>query len=231
MNDYFPVTHSTLSTRAITTDVLPSYGLGAIIDCRFLNRGLNDTYVFKTVHGDKFILRVYRTGWRTLSDISYEIDVLNHLSSKGIPVSKPLSQKDGRFIQTLTAPEGKRHIVLFTYAAGQEPTYEKEAEGYAFNYGKTVAKIHNGVQDFNSKHARFSLDLNHLIEVPLKSIGPMLLHRAEDWKYLQQLADKIRYQFSKLPENALEQGFCHGDFHGGNAHFADDGSITFFDFD
>ena len=173
----------------------------------------------------------YRTGWRSLSDISYEIDVLNHLGNKGVPISKPLPQKDGRFIQSLSAPEGGRYVVLFTYAAGNDLSYEKEAETKAFNYGKSVAKIHNAVQDFTSLHARFSLDLNHLVNEPLKSIGPMLSYRREDWGYLQYLADKIRHQLSELPSDALEQGFCHGDFHGGNAHIADDGTITFFDFD
>ena len=231
MNNYFPVTHSTLSIKALTTDILPEYDLGAIVDFRFLNLGLNDTYALKTANGEKYILRVYRAGWRSLSDISYEMDALNHLSNKGIPISKPLPQKDGRLIQTVSAPEGARHVVLFTYAEGKAPSYEKEAEIKAFNYGKATAKIHNAVQDFTSQHVRFPLNLDYLIDVPLKSIGPMLSHRKEDWAYLQQLSDKIRYQFNEMPSDALEQGFCHGDFHGGNAHFADDGVVTFFDFD
>lgn len=231
MNNYFPVTHSILSVKALITDVLPDYGLGAIVDLRFLNFGLNDTYALKTANGEKYILRAYRAGWRSLSDISYEIDVLNYLSNQGILISKPLPCKDGRFIQTLHAPEGTRYIALFTYAVGKELSYEKEAETKAFNYGKTVAKIHNAVQNFTSQHDRFPLDLDHLIDTPLKSIGPMLSHREEDWDYLQELADKIRHQLSELPSDALEQGFCHGDFHGGNAHVANDETITFFDFD
>ena len=76
MTNYFPVTHSTLSVKALTTDVLPDYGLNAIIDFRFLNLGLNDTYVITAVNSEKYILRIYRAGWRSLSDFFFEIDVL-----------------------------------------------------------------------------------------------------------------------------------------------------------
>jgi Ser/Thr protein kinase RdoA (MazF antagonist) len=31
--------------------------------------------------------------------------------------------------------------------------------------------------------------------------------------------------------NILELGFCHGDFHGWNAHFEKNGKVNFFDFD
>lgn len=231
MSNYFPVTHSILSVKALAADVLPDYGLGALADLRLLNRGLNDTYVLKTADGEKYILRVYRAGWRSPADILYEIDVLNHLSHKGLPISKPLPQTDGQFIRMLSAPEGTRAAVLFTYAVGKNLSYEKVIETEMFNYGQTAAKIHNAVQDFTSPHARFPLDADHLLSTPLKSIGPLLSHRAEDWVYFQHLADKIRRQLVELPSEALEQGFCHGDFHGGNAHITEAGAVTFFDFD
>lgn len=228
---YFPVTYSILSTKALITEILPDYGLGTIIDIKLWNLGVNDTYVLTTAHNEKYILRAYRAGWRSLSDISFEIDALNHLNNKGVPISRPLPQKDGRFIQTVSSPEGTRYIVVFTYAAGKPPSYEREANNKAFNYGKAVGKMHNAIQDFSSQHIRFSLDLDHLIKLPLKSIAPILSYRENDWGYLQQLAEKIRRQLEGLPGDALERGFCHGDLHGGNAHLADDGTITFFDFD
>jgi Ser/Thr protein kinase RdoA (MazF antagonist) len=100
-----------------------------------------------------------------------------------------------------------------------------------FNYGKSVARIHNAMKDFTSQHARFPLDLAYLLDTPLKTIGPVLSYRTDDWAYLQALADKIRNRLAELPSDALEQGFCHGDFNGGNAHIAGDGTVTFFDFD
>jgi Ser/Thr protein kinase RdoA (MazF antagonist) len=231
MNKYFPVTHSTISVKALTTDILPKYNLGTVIDCRLLCLGLNDTYAVKTENGEQYIFRVYRAGWRSLSDIAYELDALSHLNCKSVPVAKPLPQQDRQLTQTLLAPEGTRYAVLFTYAPGKDLSYEAEAEMEVFNYGKTAARIHNATQDFTSLNPRCSIDLDYLLNTPLKSIAPLLSHRPEDWEYLQYLADKIRGQLVELPIDELEQGFCHGDFHGGNAHISNDGVITFFDFD
>lgn len=88
----FPVTHSIISTRALLTYTQHSYEVGEVIDCRFLNHGLNDTYLLQTLTS-KYILRVYRLGWRSLSDLLYELDMLLHLHRKEVPVSFPLVKK------------------------------------------------------------------------------------------------------------------------------------------
>ena len=123
MENYFPVTHSTLAINALMTDVLPDYDIGVPLECRLLHLGLNDTYLVKTRDG-QYILRVYREGWRSVSEILYELDVLLFLQRENHAVSVPLSRKDGSLIHPVTAPEGIRYVVLFTYAPGKEPMYE-----------------------------------------------------------------------------------------------------------
>jgi Ser/Thr protein kinase RdoA (MazF antagonist) len=73
--------------------------------------------------------------------------------------------------------------------------------------------------------------VNYLIDDPLKSIDSILSNREENKVYLHQLADKLRNHISFFQTDELEMGFCHGDFHRGNGHIAEDGTITFFDFD
>ena len=230
MDTCFPVTHSILSADALASDVLPRYGLGPIDAVRFLNPGLNDTYVVEAASGEQYILRVYRRNWRTFEDIAYEVDVLNHLSNKGASVSTPIPQQDGDFIQTVPAPEGDRHVVLFDYAKGKLAARGK-SDSEALNYGKAAAIIHNAAQDFSSKYKRFTLDLTHLVDTPTEIMRPVFSRRNDDWEYLQQLIKKVRHELDELPIGDLEQGFCHGDLHGGNAHSDDDGQIKFFDFD
>src|SRR5258705_213100 len=123
MENYFPVTHSTLAINALMTDVLPDYDIGIPLECRLLHLGLNDTYLVKTLDG-QYILRVYREGWRSVSEILYELDVLLFLQRENHAVSVPLSRKDGSLIHPVTAPEAIRYVVLFTYAPGKEPTNE-----------------------------------------------------------------------------------------------------------
>lgn len=230
MSNYFPVTHSILSTKALTADILPDYDIGTPKECKFLNRGLNDTYLVRTTT-EKYILRVYRAGWRSHSDIHYELETLLHLKRLNVPVSAPVLRKDGKLLHTVAAPEGSRNIVLFTYAVGKEPAYAANEESESYQYGRTVAQIHLETDGFRSQHQRFHLDLEHLLDAPLKSIRPLLLHRPDDWEYLQVLSEKLRQHVVSIPLSSLENGFCHGDFHGWNAHIDQDGILTFFDFD
>jgi Ser/Thr protein kinase RdoA (MazF antagonist) len=159
------------------------------------------------------------------------LDALDHLHRQGVPVIRLLPRKDGRFVHAAPAPEGLRYVAVFTEAPGWEITYDKDPERAAYTYGQAVAKIHNAVQDFTSPHARFHIDLDHLIDTPMRNIEPFLSHRADEWAYLQQFAATLRQRILDLPANALEQGFCHGDLQGYHAHVATDGTLTFLDFD
>ncbi|MEW5873383.1 MAG: hypothetical protein AB1894_29250 [Chloroflexota bacterium] len=78
MNAVYPVTYSTLSVEALVREVLPDFGVGEMAACQFFSGGFNDTYRVKTVQGAVYYLRVYRSCWRSLPDIQYELDVLRN---------------------------------------------------------------------------------------------------------------------------------------------------------
>jgi Ser/Thr protein kinase RdoA (MazF antagonist) len=231
MSDSFPVTRSILSAEALSEVVVADYALAVPTECLFFQWGLNDTYLLKTSDAT-YVLRIYRRGWRSLPEIEYELEVLLFLQNAGIGVSAPIRRKDGRFVGTIHAPEGLRYTVLFTYAPGRQPTYETNDDNAAYQYGKVAAQIHTATKTFQSPHQRVVLDWEHLVDVPLRSIQPMLAHRPEDCNYLQTLTETLRRQVMQLPLSSLEQGFCHGDLHWGNAHVQDGThTITLFDFD
>jgi len=229
MADHFPATHSTLSVESLLELVLRDYSIAGLTECRLLNHGLNDTYLVKTNNSERYILRVYRAGWRSLSDISYELDVLMHLHQKGVHVSIPLQRKDNKLVHPVSTIEGIRNVALFTFAPGKDPKYEDEKQ--AVQYGRAVASVHAATDDFTSRYSRFPLDLNHLIHAPMKAIQPILLRRVQDWEYLEKLYNRLSSKLASLPLSILEQGFCHGDFHGWNANFSEDDKVTFYDFD
>ena len=210
MNDTFPATRSILSAEALSDVVATDYALAAPTECLFFQWGLNDTHLLKTSDAT-YVLRIYRKGWRSLPEIQYELEVLLFLQNAGIGVSASIRRKDGRFIGTIHAPEGLRYTVLFTYAPGRQPTYETNDDKAAYQYGKVAAQIHTATKTFRSQHQRVALDLEHLIDVPLRSIQPMLANRPEDWGYLQTLTETLRREVMQLPLSSLEQGFCHGD--------------------
>jgi Ser/Thr protein kinase RdoA (MazF antagonist) len=231
MTTTFPVISSILDPAALTKEVLPGFGVAAVAECQFYSGGFNHTYRVKTRGGSTYYLRAYRFPWRTLADIQYELDVLEHLKDKGFPAAKPVAYEDGQRFCAVSAPEGTRYLALFTEAPGQEISYDRETEKMARRYGQAVAQMHNALDDFSSPHRRFHKDIAHFIDKPLRNIEPFLSRRPDDWSYIRGFAETLRQRILALPAGALEQGFCHGDLQGYHANVAQDGTLTFYDFD
>ena len=146
-------------------------------------------------------------------------------------MATPLAQRDGALLSAVQAPEGVRHLTLFTYAPGESVTPPTQTEPLARRYGAAVAGLHAATDDFSSPHPRFALDLDFLLAKPLKVVQPYLAHRTDDWRFLRALEVTIAEQLAALQTHGLDCGVCHGDAQGGNAHATPDGTLTFFDFD
>jgi len=227
----YPVNHSLIRSEAILTRLLPEYDLGGFTRCRLLYSGVNDTYLAVTGGGEKYVMRIYRTPWRSWSNISYELEILNHLHVKGVAVARPLPVQNGDWILPVPAPEGLRHAVLFTFARGKEISYKTEPAQMAYSYGQAVGKLHAAVQDFYSPHARQPLDLEFLLDVPLQLAKPYLAHRSQDWEEMKRIVEKLHHQLEGLPLSHLTRGFVHGDLQGYHANVDEEGTLTFYDFD
>ena len=228
-NDLFPVTYSVPSGAALQEGVLTAYDIEPVINCKLFHMGLNDTYLVQGV-SHKYVLRVYRAGWRSLPDILFEVDMLNHLQAKGLPVAAPLVKKDGSFFTALNTPEGERYAVLFPYAPGKGFQRPPVPQQY-YLYGMTLAQMHTVWDDFTSQHTRFQMDLDFLLDTPVQAFSSFLKERPDEAAYVLNLVNQLKERVLNLPLETLDYGICHGDPHGGNAHIAEDQVITFFDFD
>jgi Ser/Thr protein kinase RdoA (MazF antagonist) len=226
--DLFPVTYSTLSTDALSHEIAQAYPIASPVACSLLKRGLNDTYSVAS-RDERYIARVYRARWRTSSDIAYELELLTHLLARGVSVSVPIATRDGSFTRPLHAPEGIRHLVLFTYADGTSLSWDKEEHSHLA--GRLLAAIHSAADDFVSKHPRLQLDLRYLIDAPLAALRPFVAHRPDDWKYLNDFAARLRERAVVTIRTGLDWGVCHGDFGAKNIHVSEDRTCTIYDFD
>lgn len=219
------VMHSLVSCESLV-EYLSYYDIGKILECRFLTRGLNDSYLVTTEKG-KFVFRVYRKDWRNYSAIEFELEVICYLHNKNIFVSYPIKKIDGNYINDIPAPEGVRYAVLFSYAKGKTPNLDNETSNLL---GKTLAMIHQETSSFQSKCRRgFLLDLNHLIDEPMSFIAPIaeLYLKEDENQYLKYVVNNL---IGKLSSQSLEIGLCHGDFHDWNVNYSN-GKLTVFDFD
>jgi Ser/Thr protein kinase RdoA (MazF antagonist) len=223
-----PVTYSILSAEALLERIACAYAIGAPVSCQLVRPGSNDTY-FVTTEEDRFVARVYGTGWRSLPEISYEVDLLRHLAARGVGVSSPIPGRDGNLARALQAPEGRRYLVLFTRAPGTPLSWDEEE--HCQMAGEAAARLHAASDDFRSRHARFRLDLDYLLEAPLAALRPFLTHRPDDLIHVERLAAQLRARAADAICSGLDWGVCHGDLGNRNIHVTEDGALTVIDFD
>ncbi|WP_449354152.1 phosphotransferase enzyme family protein [Virgibacillus natechei] len=219
------VKHTLINETSII-HLLEGYNLGPISHCKFLTRGLNDTYLITTPR-KQYIFRVYRHGWRNEDQIMFELDALHHLQEKKYPASFPIAKRDGTYLSEIEAPEGIRYGVLFTYSKGVRPSINAEN---AKLIGESLGNLHHVTDDFHSEHSRgFELNLNYLLDEPTSLILPVIrkILGKEVEGDIQELVENLK---TGLNNKNLEIGFCHGDFHSRNMH-KNKGEVEVFDFD
>ena len=229
----FPAVYSLLSPAALASRVLGAYPLAEPVACRLLYVGVNDTYLVDA-GDDRYVLRVYRAGWRTRAEIEYELDLIAHLDREGIAVATPVARRDGALAQELRAPEGVRHAVLFTYVAGVEPGPGEEESAL---FGATLARIHAAATRFSSRHERAPVAFPGMLDRPLAAVEPVLATRPDLRADLLAPSDRLRAALRAWPDGALSWGVLHGDYQPKNARLVapPDGEggprLTVFDFD
>lgn len=226
-----PVIHSIPDGEALIKTVLTHYLISNIRSCKLYKRGLNDTYFVETKQ-ERYILRVYRRGWRNKQEIDFELELLAFLQKQKQPVAYPIARKDGVLTTEIAAPEGKRYTAVFSYAPGRAVN-EKLDGIQSYRLGEALAKIHQTLDEFKSSFTRSALNSDYLLDWSIQAITAVYQHRESDINYLQKQVDQIKRQLEalKLPLSAPAYGICVGDVHSGNAHFTEQNEPTLFDFD
>lgn len=225
----FPVQYSTLLSCALQENVLTKYCLSGFPTCVFFYRGMNDNYLVKD-SDSQYILKVYRHQWRNFMDVESEIELLQYLKVNGVSVSFPIADKKGNAIQTISAPEGERYSVLFSYAGGDSPMADMTAEQSRIA-GKELAKMHMLTVDRQLKNQRSHLDFTALLDNSFLKIEPFIDDRKNDLTNLKEVIVRLKKKLASVPLNRLDRGICHGDFHPANYHISEGNEITLYDFD
>lgn len=220
-------TYSTLNSTELIRLIFSAYNLPTPTRCDYWARGFNDTYKVSTEEGN-YSLRVYRHGWRSLQEVEFEIEALVYLKAAGFALAHPIEKRDGGFITAIRAPEGTRYAMLTTWVEGLPLDYE--VGGSAARFGKSVARAHALSAEFQSKTFGRQLDLDHLLHRPVQSIRQFVSARKDECAQFESYGSILSEMVRKISAQGLDFGFCHGDFHGYNAHDSS-GVITHFDFD
>jgi Ser/Thr protein kinase RdoA (MazF antagonist) len=230
-----PTLHSLIAGDTLRQLVHDDFGLQAAGDVRLIQSGLNDHYALYSPHGD-FVIRVYRSGWRSDEAITWELDLVDHLASCGAPVAACLRRRDGAWFSQILAIEGMRQVALFRHAPGQYThfgatgVHRISPADCAEQFGRSVAEVHAAADRYVARAARFQLDLTHLLDQPLDAIARAYAHREPDLEQLRSLAGELRQMLQIDRRADLDWGPCHGDMSSGNSTYWN-GRVIHFDFD
>ncbi|RZK69956.1 MAG: aminoglycoside phosphotransferase [Pedobacter sp.] len=194
--------------------------------CQLIKAGINDTYLV-TDNSDKFVFRVYSLNWRSKTEIYEEIRLLNQLKENAISISYPLSDEESNYIQTLSAPEGDRFAVLFTFASGEKQHIIPEETH--FQIGQLVARLHKITT--NQKLNRVNYTHEVILVDSLKKVSAFLKSDTEEMNFMRSAQAYLLQQFENADISQIRQGIVHLDIWFDNLNITADHHVTIFDFD
>lgn len=184
----------------------------------------NEVYLI-TSKQDKFILKLYPKIWRNEDKVLWEVDLVNYLSSKGVPVAKVINSRDIK----VNFENKDYSALLFEYAKGDKPQSPFSLD-LQYNVGKTAALIHKEADGFSSNHKRQEFNLDYLIDNSILVAEKKLLNK-EDLNLYKELGTLLKTQINIFIEQGLDWGIVHGDLTLDNLHVTPNDEIIFYDFD
>lgn len=215
-----PVINSTFSAEHLGIWIAEKFGVSNV-SCRLLKTNMNHSYLV-TTNKDQYILRVYNHRYRKIDDVAEEVKLLGSLKET-MSVSYPIAGNDG-VIHEISAPEGIRYAVLFSYAKGKKVRYttvdnnfiigQEAGRLHAFTCGKTIGRMDYSVETMiNWAHGQLA-----------KYISSDL----EEMKFIKASAVAVTDAFNRT---SLRKGIVHLDIWYDNMSIQETGAVTLFDFD
>jgi len=222
----FPVSASILAPQHIALLVKEKYPLGENVTASILKTGINHTYLVKA-GALQYVFRVYSLNWRTESEISEEIKLLNLLKEHNIPVSYPVKDTASTYIQRLAAPEGTRFAVLFSFAAGEKilqfpaPLHQRA--------GEIMAGFHRITHGLQLERVQYTPDI--LLGHSYAQLLRFLPGNQDEMVFMKLLQEYLYDMFNRAGDNGLRKGIVHLDIWFDNMSIDNSNNITLFDFD
>ena len=222
----FPVIASIVSPIEIGKFISDKYQLKDNFDCKLFRTGVNHTY-FVSNQNSKYVVRVYCHNWRTEIEIEEELKLLKLLKKHNVSVSTPILDKNGNLIQKINAPEGVRHVVLFTFAEGEKMRFMTSETCSAIS--SIMAKMHNITASKKIRRIDYNTDV--LMYKAYDKLSKFFSEDLDEMIYLKQISSKIAEHFEESDFSEKQKGIVHLDIWYDNLSVNKENEITIFDFD
>ncbi|QHT68468.1 phosphotransferase [Rhodocytophaga rosea] len=222
----FPVIDSTLSPVHLAAWLIEKYNLHFHTSCRLFRTNMNHTYIVSEQE-KKYILRIYSYNRRSETEITEELRLLNLLKASGIHVSYPIADKNNNLLQKIDAPEGMRHVVLFSFGEGHK--IRNLTQELSYSIGSLLANMHTVTlhQPIN----RIQYNIDSLVAKAYQQAKLYISESLEEMKFIQASAEVLHAVFEASAAPDIRRGIVHLDVWYDNMSITDAGKITLFDFD
>jgi Ser/Thr protein kinase RdoA (MazF antagonist) len=217
---------STIAPSAILAVAREVYDVGASATCELLQHHLDATYLVSDP-GKSRIVRLFNSRWWTREEVEGEVTVLRHLELRGVRIGAPVPRRDGSWVTTVQAPEGKRQLVAYQHLEGDALVPSRDA----IRLGESVGKMHRALEDCVLVHPRRELTLGGLMKDTFDATVSQLSEEHEHRRYLEDLKERVLSRAERVGLSSFREGVCHGDLNFSNAIRQADGEIALYDFD
>ncbi len=194
------------------------YDLGAVLSCKGIAEGVENTnYLIQTDRGN-FILTLYEKRVAE-EDLPFFLGLMEHLAGKAIPCPTPVHGRDGKALRRLCG----RPAVIVTFLKGMWP--RRIRTQHCTEVGRALAALHVASEDFAmTRRNALSVD----------SWRPLLEASAQRAGEVQPgLADLLFHELEFLESSwpkGLPSGICHADLFPDNVFFVGDSLSGLIDF-
>lgn len=222
----FPVITSTLSAHDVGLFLQDKYGYSPAATCKLLKAGINHSYLL-TDDEQKVVFRIYSLNWRSQTEITEELRLLNLLRDAGIAVSYPIKDIAGNYINELNAPEGLRFGVLFSFAGGEKLL--NFSAGIHHKVGETMGRIHALTHNLELKRTIYTPQV--ILKDSLEKLIKFLPAHSAEMQWMVSAQKYLLDILAQADSSKLRQGAVHLDIWFDNFNINPNGEITLFDFD
>ncbi|MBC5842584.1 phosphotransferase [Flavobacterium sp. F-380] len=222
----FPASASTLSENELGLFVRDRYNLDNSFTCKLYRTGLNHTY-FISNGINKYVIRVYCHNWRSKAQIIEELELLTILNDNNVSVSHPIKDRNNNFIQEVMAAEGKRYIVLFSFAKGDKVRFISNENCAAI--GAIMARIHNITEFYFTSRVQYTPKL--LLQDAYMNFRSFFSEDLDEMIFIKSTASQIEKKLEFNRTQSGLSGMVHLDIWYDNLSINNENEITIFDFD
>ncbi len=200
---------------AVYTDVsdadlslfLARYDVGALLSCKGIAEGVENTNYFVHTEGGNFILTLYEKRVAA-ADLPFFIELMDHLASRGLNCPRPVRDRAGEALGTLVG----RPAAMVTFLDGV--WIKQPGVDHCRALGQAMAELHRAGEDFAMRRPNgLSVDSWPAL---FAAAGPRADSVAPGLSAL--VAEELHYLAARWPRG-LPEGVIHADLFPDNVFF------------